>query len=716
MMRCKVMAALTLTLLVPSIAGAVEKPTYFAVKLGDKLIGYAVVSSDTVTRDATKLTRIKSETVLKVALLGKQRDVVLRSETLLDAKTGRPVSYHLTSRTDDVVDCVDSQFGTGDVRTWSYRKGDERGTPVETKLPEGNVVILGSNNFAHWQRLLDKAAEIVANGKANLTVFVPEMKQTDHFEMSRDEPTEMNVAGVRRKVVVWHLAKAQMELVADAATGEFLRMDLPAQKTTVAVTDDRVVKLMEKARAEELLAGHFIQSNVAFDDFLKVTHLEATVDVQVIGSGLDNDVSVLTTGMQKFEGDKTAGHIAGKVTVVSKAYDGHDSPAFAGIEPARDISKWLAPSTCIESDDKTIVAKAAELTRGAKTRWEAVLEIGRWVHKEIAYTIADTPSARLALEKKKGDCGPHSTLTIALLRAAKIPARLVGGVVYTPSFGGSFGQHAWVEVFMGSAGWIAFDPTTGEFERMSATHIKLFEGMGGVQPKTIKVTRYEPANQAVVAVPLAQARPLAWKLGKPYTFTYRKGDKELGAETFTLTKKEQDDVTVLRLADDVKLKINMLSSLTSHTEIVATLNARPKTFQREFSVLLTKTKVDCIFSEQSVQVEISGSKSLSREIKLPENVYCFDNNLMGCWVLICAQLQLEPGKPITIRTFHPSSLRIIPLTITPKAPAAIKIGGKEVDCFECEIAPIKNAFWITRDGRFVRARQGDLVIELKEAD
>ncbi len=112
---------------------------------------------------------------------------------------------------------------------------------------------------------------------------------------------------------------------------------------------------------------------------------------------------------------------------------------------------------------------------------------------------------------------------------------------------------------------------------------------------------------------------------------------------------------------------------------------------------------------------ISGSQNLTREIHLPEGVYCFDNNLMGCWVLICSQLRLEPEKPLSIRTFHPSSLQIIPLTITPKPPVDIEIAGKKVECFECDVAPIKNTFWITRDGRFVRASQGELVIELKEA-
>ena len=39
--------------------------------------------------------------------------------------------------------------------------------------------------------------------------------------------------------------------------------------------------------------------------------------------------------------------------------------------------------------------KAKELSAGATTRWEAVLRVANWVNKEIAYTIADSPSARL---------------------------------------------------------------------------------------------------------------------------------------------------------------------------------------------------------------------------------------------------------------------------------------------------------------------------------
>ena len=89
---------------------------------------------------------------------------------------------------------------------------------------------------------------------------------------------------------------------------------------------------------------------------------------------------------------------------------------------------------------------------------------------------------------------------------------------------------------------------------------------------------------------------------------------------------------------------------------------------------------------------------------------------MGSWALICSQLDLVADEPVQIQTFHPSTLQVIALTFTAKSPAAIEIGGKQVDCFECEVSPIKNTFWVSRDGRFLRARQGDVVIELVEED
>ncbi|MFV1964818.1 MAG: transglutaminase family protein [Pirellulaceae bacterium] len=707
--------ALALVLLLAAGSVPADEPTYFSITMSDKLIGYAIVESELVTHDGRQVLRMKSQTSLKMALLGKERNTLLDSDTLIRPETGEPIRYRMTDTTNGVLRHVETEFENGTARTWTYREGDERGDPVETKLDQGAAILAG-NNFAHWQIMLAHAAERVTDGAATVSVYVPDVRQVDRFELVRGETREFFIAGESRMCVPWHLEKANLNVLADARTNAFVRLEVPAQNSTVELADESIVKLAQKARVEEVLTRHFTPSNVLFDDFLRIHLLEAEIDVHVIGTGVGNAPSVLTTTMQQFDGKKEANHIVGTVRIRSVSYNGESSPPFPAPADEAQLVEWLEPSLYIESDFPAIAAKTAELSKEAKTRWDAVQRIGGWVHKEIAYVIADSPSARLALETRTGDCGPHSTLMVAMLRSAGIPARLVGGLVYTPTFGGSFGQHAWVEVHMGESGWLAVDPTTGEFQQLSATHIKLFSGLGGVLPKSVNVTTFEPPNRRASAGRSAEARPLPWKLGREYTFNYTQGDNELGKETFTIKNINRDGADAFELKSDIKLKINPLSSLTSSTTLVVAPDMQPLSFERDLSAMLQKVKIECFFAEGTVKETISGTKNLSHEVTLPARAYCFDNNLMGCFALICSQLTLEPEKAVDVQTFHPSSLQVIRLTLTPKAPAPIQIAGKEVECFECEVAPIKNTFWITRDGRFVRAKQGSLVIEVTEVD
>ncbi len=700
----------TVGIVLTACCEAAEPTRYYSIKMQDKLIGSAEVDQHDLVQDGQELTRLRSKTSLKVALLGNERNTLLEFETLVQPSTGRLVRYRMTDTTNELVRHVESDFENETARTWNYRDGQPRGEPVATELPPGTV-ILGSNNFGHWQLMMDAAKQHVAGDKATLNVFLPDAGEVETFEWVRGTIQETVIAEVTRRCVTWTLPKANLVALVDADSGQFLRLEVPAQQTVIELADANVLKLAQKTQAEELLARHFVQSNVLFDDFMKVRFIKAKLDVTVIGSGVAMETSALNTAMQQFDGEKQDDRITGQVVVRTTPFNPSGSPEFPsqGIDP--ELESWLQPSAFIESDQPAIRAQAAELTTGAKTRWDAVRKIGDWVHREIAYVIAETPSAELALEKRRGDCGPHSTLMVAMLQASRIPARLVGGLVFTPSFGGSFGQHAWVEVHMGDAGWIAVDPTTGEFESMSATHIKLFEGLGGVIPALVDVVEFEPANASPTGDKFAKPKPLPWELNKTHTFRYTQGEKELGIESFTIKSVEKDGVSAYEMKAKASLKINLLTSITTDTTMVVADNAKPISFSQNLAALLQKVTIACTFEEGLVKQDISGTTNLSREIKLPAGAYCFDNNLMGSWALICSQLELKAGESLQIKTFHPSTMQIIPLTFTPQAPAPIQIGNEQVICFECDVAPIKNTFWISQDGRFVRAKQGDLVIE-----
>jgi len=705
--------AVLVALLLSSTCGfaAASDRVYYSVTMNEKLIGYAFVETTPVKKDGQDLTVLRSLTSIKVTMLGKPHTIVVESQTLMKPAAGQLMEYRSTIKTNDVKQHIDCEFSPGVVRTWSYNEGDKKGSPVETSLPEG-ALLLGGNNFGHWRQFTGAAPGRAKNGKASIPAFIPDAKAIESFELTRTGSENLTVLGVLRPCSVWRHAKTGMTFWLDSKANELVRFDIAFEQVTVALADENIVKQAEKSRAEEVLSRHFLQSNVAFDNYRTVTLVRAELDAQLIGTGLESSPSALTTPMQKFEGKIDEGRVKGILTVRSQPYDGKDSPRLpiqAGGHPA----SATRPELYIESDDPAIVARSAELAKGAANSWDAVLRIARWVHANVSYTIGDTPSARLALEKRSGDCGPHATLTVALLRAAGIPARLVGGLMYASTFGGSFGQHAWVEVYQGPAGWVALDPTTGEYGKISATHIRLFEGLGGVIPRSINVLAYEPPNQTPQASPPKAAKALPWKLKHNYTYRFRQNDKDIGTEVFAVDAVDRDGKPAYELKCDLNLKIAALVVEGKGVMVVGP-NGLPKSFHREMNTGGTKYTLDCTFRDGAVDAKLSGVKELQKEIKIPAGAYCFDNNMMTSWAMICSQLDYATGMDLNLSFYHPSSMQIIPITVKTGPVEPIVIDDKKVECYKCDMPAISNTIWVTRDRKLVRAKQANVVIELVE--
>lgn len=76
---------------------------------------------------------------------------------------------------------------------------------------------------------------------------------------------------------------------------------------------------------------------------------------------------------------------------------------------------------------------------------EAILEVNHWCHEKASYQPSDgrTHSPLQTVGSAIGRCGEESTLAVAALRAAGIPARQV----YTPRWAHTDDNHAWVEAW-----------------------------------------------------------------------------------------------------------------------------------------------------------------------------------------------------------------------------------------------------------------------------
>jgi hypothetical protein len=81
-----------------------------------------------------------------------------------------------------------------------------------------------------------------------------------------------------------------------------------------------------------------------------------------------------------------------------------------------------------------------------------------WVHREMTYEVTPAGIDDITLlSRKRGDCTEYSQLTISLLRAVGIPARMRSGFMLADR---SLVAHAWID-FHDGVGWREADPTAG---------------------------------------------------------------------------------------------------------------------------------------------------------------------------------------------------------------------------------------------------------------
>ncbi len=122
--------------------------------------------------------------------------------------------------------------------------------------------------------------------------------------------------------------------------------------------------------------------------------------------------------------------------------------------------------------DPRIAKLAAESTRQQHSVYEKAAALERYLTNNFGYTLelpsqphAD-PIAYFLFERKRGHCEYFASSMAVMLRAVGIPSRIITGFR-----GGEFNDltgsyiirardaHAWVEAYIPTRGWLAFDPT-----------------------------------------------------------------------------------------------------------------------------------------------------------------------------------------------------------------------------------------------------------------
>ena len=138
---------------------------------------------------------------------------------------------------------------------------------------------------------------------------------------------------------------------------------------------------------------------------------------------------------------------------------------------SKEISIYLKPSALIQSNSQQIKNQVEKIIKPTDSARQKAAKIVYWVFSNLEKKpTLSVPNALEVLKNKSGDCNEHSVLTVALLRAAGIPAQTEAGLVYLR---GRFYYHEWCVLYLGK--WITADAVFNQFPA-DVTHIMLVRG------------------------------------------------------------------------------------------------------------------------------------------------------------------------------------------------------------------------------------------------
>ena len=119
--------------------------------------------------------------------------------------------------------------------------------------------------------------------------------------------------------------------------------------------------------------------------------------------------------------------------------------------------------------DPRIAPLARKVAFGETDPLKTARRVERWLKENYGYTLElagelEDPLASFLFEEREGHCEHFATALAVMLRVLGIPARVTAGFFGGERFGNRYSvragdAHAWVEAWVGEAGWVTLDAT-----------------------------------------------------------------------------------------------------------------------------------------------------------------------------------------------------------------------------------------------------------------
>lgn len=448
----------------------------YAVEIDGILCGYSESTLSEQNVDGLPLWILDDDILVKMAALGGGVDMTIKNHYEIQAETTDLLSVEHSIATSAELYAF-SKFEDGKVYHTSI-KGREL---EEIELPE-DVIIENSLTYPHLMKDF-----ILGNEEEKSYAVYDDMRGNVATKIYRRVGAEtIELAGKTYETIILDEANQSIGVTTrtwfDKTTSFPLKINI--SNRVIYLADKSVKKKIQVVNMDNVL---FARVGEIIPNVQDIAYLN--VEAKIESGGETIDVAQLNFPGQVFVGTVVDNFIDGVFEIEPVRYQGENALPFPPNIQNEALIKYLEAEPLIESDDPILMDEAKNITKGARDSWEASIMLSKWVAENIRGAVPGGTSAINTYNTREGECGSHSRLLAAFCRAVGIPSRLSVGCMYSPYLGGSFGQHAWTEVYMGDAGWIAIDATAFEYDYIDAGHIRLGE-KASFNPREMKILEY----------------------------------------------------------------------------------------------------------------------------------------------------------------------------------------------------------------------------------
>jgi len=462
--------------------GDTEKEYYSAVKINDVLCGYSIDKECLTMENGKEVLYQTSNVLAKLSVLGSGVDISFNFAYKID-----PVTQHW------YINNTEINNGGANISSMTEIIGDtaffyenDKRTPKKTFITQ-DVEFESTLSFPHIVRDFIQGTSDEESYKV-LDILSGDIIEKKYRRTGEEEIVLNNTTFHTIILEESDLSKGtNAKLWFDAGNGYPLQVMVAGRH--IYLTDKSVIGRITKVDFDNVI---FARVDKIIPGFQDLTYMKVQAKIESAGEPIT--VESLNRPGQTFTGTVENNLIEGIFELEPLRYDGSNAPPFPpDFSNVEDLKKYVEPERLIESDDPVLIDEARKITEGSKDSWEAATRLSKWVSENIRGAVPGGTSAINTYKTREGECGSHSRLLAAFCRAVGIPARLSIGCMYSTNYKGSFGQHAWNEVFMGEAGWISVDATIFENDYIDAGHIRLGERTS-FQPEKMEILEYRTSN------------------------------------------------------------------------------------------------------------------------------------------------------------------------------------------------------------------------------